>query len=213
MARRRMRMAELVRESNVPRETIHFYLREGLLPPPEKAGRTLAYYDDAHLERLRFVRHLRDEKYLPIPVIRSILNAGLSGSRSRDALTLADVLSIDPAIGRMEAPTPDDETLRVALELGLEVPASAFPCEERGLPPGASREACVALLSRTLLGVRADPAAYAAPMLEALATSIGELELFVNPNVLTPPLDPRPNARTAKRIFALALAAATSRSA
>ena len=113
MARRRMRMAELVRESNVPRETIHFYLREGLLPPPEKAGRTLAYYDDAHLERLRFVRHLRDEKYLPIPVIRSILNAGLSGSRSRDALTLADVLSIDPAIGRMEAPTPDDETLRV----------------------------------------------------------------------------------------------------
>lgn len=119
MARRRMRMAELVRESNVPRETIHFYLREGLLPPPEKAGRTLAYYDDAHLERLRFVRHLRDEKYLPIPVIRSILNAGLSGSRSRDALTLADVLSIDPAIGRMEAPTPDDETLRVALELGL----------------------------------------------------------------------------------------------
>ncbi|MCB9631344.1 MAG: hypothetical protein H6721_04290 [Sandaracinus sp.] len=102
---------------------------------------------------------------------------------------------------------------RVALELGLEVPASAFPCEERGLPPGASREACVALLSRTLLGVRADPAAYAAPMLEALAASVGELELFVNPNVLTPPLDPRPNARTAKRIFALALAAATSRSA
>ncbi len=119
MARRRMRMAELVRHSGVPRETIHFYLREGLLPPPEKAGRTLAYYDDAHLERLRLVRHLRDEKYLPIPVIRSILNAGLEGSRSRDADTLADVLSIDPALGKADAAAPDDETVRVALELGL----------------------------------------------------------------------------------------------
>ena len=45
MARRRMRMAELERLSGVPRETIHYYLREGLLPAPSRQGKTQALYD------------------------------------------------------------------------------------------------------------------------------------------------------------------------
>ena len=50
----------------------------------------------------------------------------------------------------------------------------------------------------------------AGPMPERLALRFAQ---GLSLRVLTPPLDPRPNARTAKRIFALALAAATSRSA
>ncbi len=37
-----LRMAELSARSGMPRETIHFYLREGLLPRPRKGGRTVA---------------------------------------------------------------------------------------------------------------------------------------------------------------------------
>jgi DNA-binding transcriptional MerR regulator len=120
-ARKRMRMAELARASGVSRDTIHYYLREGLLPKPLKSGKTVAYYDDAHLERLQLIRRLREEKYLPVAVIRRLLEAGPKGAQHRDLDTLADVLSIDPTLSRHEAGAErlDDETTRVALGLGL----------------------------------------------------------------------------------------------
>ena len=48
----RMKMSELVKISGVPRTAIHFYLREGLLDPPDKTGATMAYYNETHLRRL-----------------------------------------------------------------------------------------------------------------------------------------------------------------
>jgi DNA-binding transcriptional MerR regulator len=116
-----MRMAELARASGVSRDTIHYYLREGLLPKPIKGGRTVSYYDDSHLERLRLIRRLREEKYLPVAVIRRLFEAGPDGPHDRDLDTLADVLSIDPTLGREQLMTDmvDEETNRVALELGL----------------------------------------------------------------------------------------------
>jgi DNA-binding transcriptional MerR regulator len=112
-----MRMAELARRSGIARETIHYYLREGLLPPPERKGKTSAFYDDSHLERLRLIRRLRDEKYLPVAVIRSMFEAGLEVEDGADLDTLADVLRL----GRAAEPCagPDAETARVAAELGL----------------------------------------------------------------------------------------------
>ncbi len=127
MARRFMRMAELERLSGVPRETIHYYLREGLLPAPSRQGKTQALYDDGHLERLRLVRQLREEKYLPVAVIRSILRAGLEGPTGRDLDTLADVLRIDPHLGAAAVPAvvADEEVHRVAHELGVLAPGES----------------------------------------------------------------------------------------
>ncbi len=119
-----MRMAELSRLSGVSRETIHYYLREGLLPAAEKSGKTVSYYDDSHLERLRLIRHLRDEKYLPVAVIRSILRAGLEASLGPDLDTLAAVLSLEPTLREPAGGVLDDEEARrVATELGLCEPA------------------------------------------------------------------------------------------
>lgn len=123
MTRQRMRMAELARLSGVSRETIHYYLREGLLAPGEKSGRTISYYDDSHLERLRLIRQLREEKYLPVAVIRSILRAGLESSLGTDLDTLADILKLDPtALEPSGAASDDEESKRVAEELGLVEP-------------------------------------------------------------------------------------------
>lgn len=116
-----MRMAELAARSGVPRETIHFYLREGLLPRPRKAGRTVAYYDEGHLERLRLVRRLREEKYLPIAVIRRLLDSPAAAERDIDAL--AEVLNIVPGLGAEARPgkTPEvsAEAVRTAEDRGL----------------------------------------------------------------------------------------------
>lgn len=120
MTGQRMRMAELARLSGVSRETIHYYLREGLLAPGEKSGRTISYYDESHLERLRLIRQLREEKYLPVAVIRSILHAGLESALGADIDTLADVLKLDPTLSEpSRTPIDDEEAKRVADELGL----------------------------------------------------------------------------------------------
>ena len=127
-----MRMAELAARSGVARETIHFYLREGLLPRPAKGGRTVAYYGEEHLERLRLIRHLREDKYLPIAVIRRLLS---SPAAERDLDVLADVLHIIPASDPQGRP-PSAEAHAVAIERGLLGPQRAEtgdPAERRVL--------------------------------------------------------------------------------
>ena len=116
---RSMRMAELVRESGIPRETIHYYLREGLLPEPTRSGRTRATYDERHLERLRAIRYLREEKFLPIAVIRSMFEVGLEGG-GLDVETVSTVLGLDPSLPKTQGQrAPHDDALAIALERGL----------------------------------------------------------------------------------------------
>jgi len=69
----RLRMRDLVRESGLPRETIHFYKLQGLLPEPVKTGRNTALYTEAHVERLRRIRELQERQFLPLKAIRAIL--------------------------------------------------------------------------------------------------------------------------------------------
>jgi AcrR family transcriptional regulator len=65
-----MPIRELAERANVPHTTIHYYFRERLLPPPVKTGRTMALYSNEHLECLRLIRKLREERNLPIAAIR-----------------------------------------------------------------------------------------------------------------------------------------------
>ena len=68
-----MKIRELAEHSGVSKETIHFYIREGLLPKPRKQGRNVAEYDDSYVERIRFIRELQDHYFLPLAVIKNIL--------------------------------------------------------------------------------------------------------------------------------------------
>lgn len=70
-----MRMRELERVSGVGRETIRYYIREGLLPEPDRASRNSASYSDSHVSRLRAIKRLQEERFLPLAVIRSLLDA------------------------------------------------------------------------------------------------------------------------------------------
>ena len=74
-----MRMRDLEKASGVSRETIRFYIREGLLPEPDRTHRNSATYTDDHLARLVTIRRLRDERFLPLSVIRSLLEGDQTG--------------------------------------------------------------------------------------------------------------------------------------
>jgi DNA-binding transcriptional MerR regulator len=67
-------MRDLVRASGLPRETIHFYKLQGLLPPPIKTGRNTALYAQEHLERLQRIRELQERQFLPLRAIRAIFD-------------------------------------------------------------------------------------------------------------------------------------------
>ncbi len=70
-----MRMKELVEKTGVPRTTIHFYLRQGLLPPPNKSGRTMAYYDNTHVKRLKEIEILKKGLRVPIRLLKEHLDS------------------------------------------------------------------------------------------------------------------------------------------
>ncbi len=70
-----MRMRDLEKASGVGRETIRFYIREGLLPEPDKTSRNSARYSDEHVARLKAIKRLQEERFLPLAVIRELLEA------------------------------------------------------------------------------------------------------------------------------------------
>ncbi len=51
-----MRIGELARRSGVPAKTIRYYESRELLSPPARSAAGYRLYDDASLDRLRFVR-------------------------------------------------------------------------------------------------------------------------------------------------------------
>jgi DNA-binding transcriptional MerR regulator len=80
-----MKIGELVKKTGVPKETIHYYIREGLLRKPRKAGANIAEYTEGHLERILLVKELRDIFFLPIPEIKKILKQSRKQSASDQA--------------------------------------------------------------------------------------------------------------------------------
>ena len=51
------------------------YLREGLLPEPVKTSRNMAYYPPEFVERIRLIKQLQEERFMPLRVIRDLLDA------------------------------------------------------------------------------------------------------------------------------------------
>ena len=55
-----MKIGALAEATGTPVETIRFYEREGLLPPPARADNNYRVYLPAHAERLAFIRQCRN---------------------------------------------------------------------------------------------------------------------------------------------------------
>ena len=82
----------------LPIPTIRYYLQEGLLPPPIKTGKTMAYYDPECVERIKLIKRLQRERFLPIEVIRRLID---SGEVSNEDSEIGQVLTKSgPAAGR-----------------------------------------------------------------------------------------------------------------
>ncbi len=67
-------MGELAEASGVPAPTIKHYLREGLLPEPVKTSRNMAYYPPGFVDRIKLIKRLQEERFMPLKAIKSVLD-------------------------------------------------------------------------------------------------------------------------------------------
>ncbi|ACL04790.1 MerR family transcriptional regulator [Desulfatibacillum aliphaticivorans] len=76
-----MKISELVKCTGVPKQTIHYYIRAGLLPKPEKTGSNSADYDQSYVERIHLIKELQNDFFFPLPTIKKVLWEHRSASK------------------------------------------------------------------------------------------------------------------------------------
>ncbi len=102
------KISELARRSGVPAATVKHYVRQGLVVPV-KTGRNIAYFDDASALRIRRIKQLQQDGFLPLRVIKGALD-GEGPTLARALSTVKSALTDGAAAPR---------TLRSLLDAGV----------------------------------------------------------------------------------------------
>ena len=86
---RSLTITDLERTSGVPRSTVYYYVREGLLPTAQKAAASRAIYSDQHLALLRDIEGLK-EQGLSLQAIKDRLAPKIQAARETDVDLVAE---------------------------------------------------------------------------------------------------------------------------
>jgi DNA-binding transcriptional MerR regulator len=71
-----LKMSELAERSGVSAGTIKHYLREGLLGEGDdikRTSRNMAYYPEEFVERIRLIKRLQEDRFMPLRLIREVM--------------------------------------------------------------------------------------------------------------------------------------------
>ncbi len=68
-----MKISELTQRTGIPKQTIHYYIHEGVLRKPRKTGKNTADYNESYVEQIKIIKNLQDNYFLPLSVIKKIL--------------------------------------------------------------------------------------------------------------------------------------------
>ncbi|MCE8042793.1 MerR family DNA-binding protein [Halomonas daqingensis] len=144
-----MKVSELARRAEVTAETVRHYTREGLLHPQRDPDNGYQLFDQADLERLRFIQRARtlgfsvaeigeilshaDQGDSPCPMVRDLLASRLPQIRARirelEALASRMEQALD-AWAEMPDGTPDGHSLCRLIESFPE--AASSHCSRAG---------------------------------------------------------------------------------
>lgn len=73
-----LKMSELAERSGISAPTIRHYIREGLLGDGDdiqRTSRNMAYYPPQLVERIQLIKRLQEERFMPLRVIKDVLDA------------------------------------------------------------------------------------------------------------------------------------------
>lgn len=74
-----MKMRDLEQRTGVHRETIRIYLRQGLLPEPQRPKPNVADYGEEHVRGILAIRQLQKDERLPLQQIKRAMEGDTSG--------------------------------------------------------------------------------------------------------------------------------------
>jgi DNA-binding transcriptional MerR regulator len=115
-----LRVEDLARTADVSVDTIRFYQKRRLLPPPTRDGR-IAWYGAEHVERLARIRDLQHRGF-SLAVIRRLLDGELDPADEPLAAAVVgddEVLTLPELAARADVPEP---VLDAVVQAGLLVP-------------------------------------------------------------------------------------------
>ena len=104
-----LKMRDLVQASGVSAGTIKHYLREGLLPDPVRTSRNMAWYPPEFVERIKLIKRLQEERFMPLSAIRNVLED--DPERARALVELEDRI-LESALQRERGRTSAAEVRR-----------------------------------------------------------------------------------------------------
>jgi DNA-binding transcriptional MerR regulator len=118
-----VRIGELARRSGVPIATLKHYLREGLIAPSRRSGRTMSWYDPALATKVKAIKELQKRQYLPLDVIRESIDRE---GEAPDELAAADAIArVLARHGGRRARSREEILARGTPERELEILAAA----------------------------------------------------------------------------------------
>jgi DNA-binding transcriptional MerR regulator len=97
-----LKMKELAEQSGVSTGTIKHYLREGLLGDEDEVLRTsrnMAYYPPEFVERVRLIKRLQEDRFMPLRLIKGVLDE--DPDRAHKLIELEDKI-LERAVERRE---------------------------------------------------------------------------------------------------------------
>ena len=112
-----LKMSELAERSGVSAATIKHYLREGLLGSDEdvvRTSRNMAYYPPDFAERVKLIKRLQEERFMPLRVIRDLLDS--DPDRLQRMIELEDRL-LERAIAARETSRVSREEVKDAYQM------------------------------------------------------------------------------------------------
>jgi DNA-binding transcriptional MerR regulator len=89
-----LKMSELAERSGVSAGTIKHYLREGLLGEGDdivRTSRNMAYYPPAYVERIKLIKRLQEDRFMPLRVIKDRLVERAVAQREDERISAAEV--------------------------------------------------------------------------------------------------------------------------
>lgn len=104
-----LKMSELADASGVSAGTIKHYLREGLLGDEDgivRTSRNMAWYPPEYVERIRLIKRLQEERFLPLRLIKEAL-AERPPRTPRAAVDLPE--NVLDRLAELGVLTPDEE--------------------------------------------------------------------------------------------------------
>ena len=196
-------MRELERLTKFSRATINYYIREGILPLPQKSARNMAYYDLDFIHKLEHINRLKKAGF-SLKQIKQVLTS----ERQMDNSFLKEVLNNinrlmpggsaeqNTTLQQIKALGFDAEEVRELIKMNLILPVDAegvlFPplsltiCElvryfmNYGIPMAVTKSVVQKILELTLIEKEAFFTYMCNPLLENGSTSVDQGKAIQN---------------------------------